>query len=86
MIVEQPFTGETLFVQVKSSTSQGVLDDYIRRFDATPGTSRMILAAHTANGKLTTANRPDITLWDRSALAKAAVNAGLAQWLIARAG
>lgn len=86
MIVEQPFTGETVFVQVKSSTSQAVLDDYISRFDATPGTSRMILAVHTANGKLTTANRPDITLWDRTTLAKAAVNAGLVQWLISRAG
>jgi hypothetical protein len=86
MIVEQPFTGETVFVQVKSSTSQAVLDDYISRFDATPGTSRMILGVHTANRQLTTANRPDITLWDRPTLAKAAVNAGLVQWLIARAG
>jgi hypothetical protein len=86
MIVEQPFTGETLFVQVKSSTNQSVLDDYISRFDATPGTSRMILAVHTANAQLTTANRPDIIIWDRTALAKAAVNAGLVQWLIARAG
>jgi hypothetical protein len=63
-----------------------VLDDYISRFDATPGTSRMILAVHTANAQLTTANRPDIIIWDRTALAKAAVNAGLVQWLIARAG
>jgi hypothetical protein len=86
MIVEQPFTGETLFVQVKSSTSQAVLDEYIYCFDATPGTSRMILAVHTAIGKLTLSNRADITLWDRPTLAKAAVNAGLVQWLIARAG
>lgn len=86
MIVEQPFTGETVFVQVKSSASQAVLDDYIRRYDAAPGTSRMILAAHTANGKLITANRPDINLWGRTTLAKAAVNAGLVQWLITRAG
>lgn len=46
----------------------------------------MILAVHTAIGKLTLSNRADITLWDRPTLAKAAVNAGLVQWLIARAG
>jgi hypothetical protein len=86
MIVEQPFTGETVFVQVKYSASQAVLDDYIIRFDARRDTSRMILAVHTANGKLTTANRPDITIWDRPTLAKAAVNAGLVQWLMTRAG
>ncbi len=85
MIVEQPFTGETVFVQVKSSTSQAVLDDYVRRFDATPGTARMILAVHTATGRLTASNRPDITLWDRTTLATVAVNAGFVQWLIARA-
>jgi Holliday junction resolvase-like predicted endonuclease len=86
MIVEQPFTGETVFVQVKSRASQAVLDDYISRFDATPGTSRMILAAHTASGRLITSNRPDITIWGRTELAKAAVNAGLVEWLMTRAG
>lgn len=55
MIVEYPSTGETLFMQVRSSTGQAVLDDYVSRFDATPGISRLVLAVYTAN-------RPDITL------------------------
>jgi hypothetical protein len=32
MIVEQPLTGETAFVQVKASSRQAELDDYIERF------------------------------------------------------
>jgi hypothetical protein len=46
----------------------------------------MILAAHTASGRLITSNRPDITIWGRTELAKAAVNAGLVEWLMTRAG
>ena len=32
LILEQPVTGETAFVQVKSKAGQSVLDDYIGRF------------------------------------------------------
>ena len=32
LVLDQPATGETAFVQVKSKAGQSVLDDYIGRF------------------------------------------------------
>ena len=85
MVAEQPTTGERAFVQVKSSATQGVLDDYIRRFDANPTYTRMFFACHNARGKLTAPDQDKVTLWTRRTLAEATLRHGLLDWLIARA-
>lgn len=85
LMVEQPVTGETAMVQVKSRASQQVLDDYIIRFDEKPICSRMIFAYHTAKTPLNDKDRPDITLWNRVTMAEATIKTGLFDWLIARA-
>src|SRR5450755_2603417 len=85
-IVEQGVTQETAMVQVKSAASQAVLDDYIRRFEASGEFSRLIFVCHSPKGTLKVTSRKDVILWARSSLAETAVRHGLIDWLIARAG
>ena len=85
LIVEQTITDETALVQVKSSASQRVLDDYLLRFDANPAWSRLIFVCHSPKGTLSKGDRPEVIIWDREALADAAVRNGLFDWLVARA-
>ncbi|HEY8381183.1 MAG TPA: hypothetical protein VIL09_03430 [Microvirga sp.] len=86
LLVEQPVTGETALVQVKSAASQATLEDYVARFDADPALSRLIFVCHSPRGQLTRPDRSDVTLWTREGLAEAALQAGLLDWLIARSG
>ncbi|MEO0637832.1 MAG: restriction endonuclease [Pseudomonadota bacterium] len=79
----QPTTGERALVQVKSSTDQAQLDSYVARF-ALRTEDRMFYAYHTSAASLASTN-DNITLLDRSRLAKMAVYAGLGGWLINKA-
>lgn len=86
LIVEQTITGETALVQVKSSASQLVLDDYIGRLDAGGNHDRLIFACHAAKTVLDPRGRDDVIVWDRTGIADAVIRNGLFDWLIARAG
>lgn len=86
LLVEHPVSGERVMVQVKSRASQGVLDDYIKRFDADPSLARLIFACHSPQGRLQAPERPEVTIWSEAALAEASLRSGLLDWLIARAG
>lgn len=87
LLVEQIATGERAFVQVKSSATPAVLDDYIDRFRAYPGVDRMVFACHSPSTALTAhkATPPaGADLWFAETLAHKAVRAGLFDWLIER--
>lgn len=84
LILEQPATGETAFVQVKSKANQAVLDDYADRFRRSEAYDRMFFVCHTPQGPLTAAGTPLIHVWTGDRLADAAVTAGLFDWLVER--
>ena len=83
LLMEQPTTGETAFVQVKSRASQAVLDDYIERFRAS-GYDRFFFVCHSASGRLALPDEPGLHLFEGEALADAAVKNGLFDWLVER--
>jgi hypothetical protein len=84
MVLEQPTTGETAFVQVKSKAAQAVLDDYIDRFRRGGTHDRMFFACHSPAGTLSSGDIAGIHIWAGDRLADATVKAGLFDWLTAR--
>lgn len=76
-----PSTGERAFVQVKSTTTQAELDDYIGRLDELDGYDRMFYVFHTHRGSITTDDER-VTLIGASKLAEMVLDAGLVNWLI----
>lgn len=83
--LEDPLTGETAFVQVKSRASRARLEASIERFRES-GDRRMFFVCHSPQGTLDGVADPDVHVWTRNELAEAAVKAGLYDWLIDRAG
>lgn len=83
ILMEQPTTGETAFVQVKSNANQSVVDDYLARFRAS-GFDRFFFVCHTARGSLTLPEERGLHLFEGKALAEAAVRNGLFDWLVER--
>ena len=76
-------TGEIAFCQVKSTSSQGALDDYVDRFTARRDRyARMIFAVHTADDLAT--SKRDVMIWDGARIAELVVDLGLASWLRTR--
>lgn len=83
ILVEQPTTGETAFVQVKSVAGQTELDDYLTRFRAS-GYDRFFFVCHSAKGALVLPDESRLHLFEGRALADAAVKNGLFDWLVER--
>lgn len=83
IVMEQPTTEETAFVQVKSRAGQGVLDDYLARFRAS-GYDRFFFVCHSASGTLRLPDEPNLHLFEGERLADAAVKNGLFDWLVER--
>ncbi|MEM7663397.1 MAG: hypothetical protein AAF292_14215 [Pseudomonadota bacterium] len=81
-ILEQPATGATALVQVKSSADQAVLDDYEERFAALDA-DRCFFICHSPRGDLTP--QTNMHVWTGSALAQRVAQAGLVDWVFARA-
>lgn len=84
MLYDNPSTGETAWVQVKSRAGQGVLDDYLERFVRDGSCQRFFFACHTPEGTLTLPPGPGHHLWAGTALAAVAIRTGLFDWLIER--
>ena len=84
LVLEQPATGETAFVQVKSRAGQSVLDDYIGRFKRRGGYDRMFFVCHSPKSALSGVDDASVHVWTGDRLADAAVKAGLFDWLIER--
>lgn len=83
ILMEQPTTGETAFVQVKSRSGQAVLEDYLGRFRAS-GYDRFFFVCHSGQGKLSLPDERGLHLFEGEALAEAAVKNGLFDWLVER--
>ena len=60
-----------------------MLDDYLTRFRAS-GYDRFFFVCHSAKGRLTLPDEPRLHLFEGRALADAAVNNGLFDWLVER--
>ena len=77
---------EMAFVQVKSSATQEVLNDYVERFKGRRDFyARMIFAVHTPKGKLTPpADLPAVQLWTGDRVAHLVVRLGLGEWVESR--
>lgn len=85
IVMEQPTTNETAFVQVKSQASQAVLDDYLARFRSS-GFDRFFFVCHSAKGSLSLPDERNLHLFEGPRLADAAVKNGLFDWLVERSG
>jgi hypothetical protein len=84
LVLEQPSTGETAFVQVKSKASPSVLRDYIDRFRRNGTHDRMFFVCHSPTGALSVDGETGLHVWAGDRLADAAVKAGLFDWLAER--
>jgi len=83
LILEQPTTGETAFVQVKSKAGQSVLDDYVDRFRRAGTFDRFFFICHSPTTALA-ANDRDLHVWTGDRLADVAVKNGLFDWIAER--
>ena len=78
--------GEIAFVQVKSSATQEVLNDYVERFNKRRDFyARMVFAVHSPSGKLRSpADLPAVQLWTGDRVAQLVVRLGLGEWVESR--
>lgn len=86
MEADNPAVGEIAFVQVKSSATQKMLNDYVERFKQRRAFyARMIFAVHSSNGKLTPpADLSAVQVWTGDRVAQLAVRLGLGEWIESR--
>ena len=78
--------GEIAFVQVKSSATQEVLNDYVERFNKRRDFyARMIFAVHSPSGQLKPPNDlPAVQVWTGDRVAQLVVRLGLGEWVESR--
>ncbi|MFO0965965.1 MAG: restriction endonuclease [Gemmataceae bacterium] len=78
--------GEIAFVQVKSSATQTVLDDYVERFQQRRELyARMIFAVHSPSGRLEPPSElPEVQVWTGERVAELVVRVGLGEWVESR--
>lgn len=76
-----PTTGERAFVQVKSSTDQATLDEYVSQFE-TLAYDRMFYIYHSATRSIVEPDDASVTVVGPERLAEMIVDAGLVSWLI----
>jgi hypothetical protein len=77
-------TGEHCFVQVKSQTNLTTLTGLIEALENWQGYSRMFFAYHTPAELFYSDATDRVTVWHRYEIAKQAIRAGLADWILNR--
>jgi hypothetical protein len=83
--VENVSFDEIAFVQVKSTATQDVLDEYISRFnDRRDRYNRMIFAVHSPKGVLTPPANQLVSIWTGRDIARRVVKLGLGDWVATR--
>jgi hypothetical protein len=83
--VENVSSDEIAFVQVKSTATQAVLDDYVSRFNAQRDRyDRMIFAVHSPKGVLTPPTGQFVSVWTGKDIARRVVKLGLGDWVSTR--
>ena len=88
LIVQQPLTGERIEIQVKSSATQAVVDDYAARLRQRSACERRMLICHSPAGKLVAppaAPGCGLELMLGGAVSDLSVKAGLVDWIVERA-
>ena len=88
LIVEQPFTGERMVVQVKSKAAQTVVDDYAQRFASRGGGERLLFVCHSPAGMLREQVLEDgraLQVMTNPEIARRVIDCGLAGWVLDRA-
>lgn len=84
LIVDHPVTGETAWVQVKSSAGQAQFDDYRDRFERDGGADRLFFVCHTETGSMSDPEEPHFHVWTGDRIAEVAIKTGLSDWLASR--
>ncbi len=85
LLLSQPCTGETAWVQVKARARQGDLNEYIRRFSDNGTFDRFIfVCAKPAKNMQLPVGEPQLQLWSGDTLAQRVINAGLSGWVLDR--
>ena len=70
-------------MQVKSSASQGILNEFIRRVDEGGTFDRLFFVCHHPIGHLSMPiDRKDAQLWSSHELAQTVLRLGLSDWII----
>ncbi len=83
--VENVSSEEIAFVQVKSTATQSILDDYVLRFNAQRDHyQRMIFAVHSPVGVLTPPTAQSVYVWTGKDIARRVVKLGLGDWVATR--
>jgi hypothetical protein len=84
LLLDNPVTREVAWVQVKSAAGQAVLDDYVERFRRDGSAQHFFFVCHSPAGVLQAPAEPRIHIWVGPELARAALSAGLFDWLVER--
>lgn len=84
LLLDNPTTNETAWVQIKSSATQATLDDYIERYRRDGTADHFYFTVHSPRGALALPEERGLHLWAGDRLARAAIAAGLLDWLIER--
>jgi hypothetical protein len=80
--LEQSITGERAAVQVKSSATQAVLDNYISLTDDASQYARTFFVCHSpAPNLVAPEDRKDVHVWTSKELAAIALKTGLNDWI-----
>lgn len=84
LVLSEPATGQTAFVQVKSKADARVLCEVIERFRAAGVHDHMFFVCHTLRGATDARNQDDVHVWTGNQLGEVTVRTGLFDWLVAR--
>ena len=84
LILIQPTTSQTAWVQIKSKASQAELDDYLGRFRREGSSDHFFFVCHNAAATLSLPLESRLHLWTAERVANATLDAGLFNWLIER--
>jgi hypothetical protein len=83
--VENAAADEIAFVQIKSSATQAILDDYVARFNERRDRyKRMTFAVHSPKGKLIPPDDRSVQVWTGRTIADLVVRLGLGDWVAKR--
>lgn len=81
LILRQPITGETAWVQIKSRSSQREFEDYLGRFERDGSCDRCFFVYHSAAHPIMQPPASNVHVWSADQIASAALDAGLTRWL-----
>ena len=86
LILSQPTTGDTAWVQIKSMASQAGLDNYLDRFRRDGSCNRFFFVCHSAVGPLRLQAEPGPHLGPASDCPTPRLMRGCSEWLMERTG